>query len=241
MVEMTLWQYERLAQGAGDEDIRPFTAAKRPLFGEDVPAAAHERPQSEPTRGRPSPEGPYWCSPAQASGKTRVIAKIAHLIEQGGVAASHHRGSDSPTKAARSEMEAARWIAARRNAGRVWRLQRGSASALRTQHHRKVANPQGRQPLRRGLQHLRQTGRQRSCCGQTAKRTEADKDTLQRARWQISALEKRPDRPGCRPGLPRRTTLEFLRHTVLAPTSAGRVYNAVDFDDLITTAGQPAQ
>ena len=172
-------------------------------------------------------EGPLLVLAGAGSGKTRVItAKIAHLIEQGGVAARHITAVTFTNKAAR-EMK-----------GRVGKLldaQAGRGLSISTFHTlglnilRRELKTAG---LRAGFsifdeQDVEQLLRE------LTKKNEADKDTLQRARWQISAWKNDLIDPDAAQGSASDDFESFYAALYGAYQRALRVYNAVDFDDLI--------
>ena len=172
-------------------------------------------------------EGPLLVLAGAGSGKTRVItAKIAHLIEQGGVAARHITAVTFTNKAAR-EMK-----------GRVGKLldaQAGRGLSISTFHTlglnilRRELKAAG---LRAGFsifdeQDVEQLLRE------LTKKNEADKDTLQRARWQISAWKNDLIDPDAAQGSASDDFESFYAALYGAYQRALRVYNAVDFDDLI--------
>ena len=172
-------------------------------------------------------EGPLLVLAGAGSGKTRVItAKIAHLIEQGGVAARHITAVTFTNKAAR-EMK-----------GRVGKLldaQAGRGLSISTFHTlglnilRRELKTAG---LRAGFsifdeQDVEQLLRE------LTKKNEADKDTLQRARWQISAWKNDLIDPDAAQGSASNEFESFYAALYGAYQRALRVYNAVDFDDLI--------
>ena len=172
-------------------------------------------------------EGPLLVLAGAGSGKTRVItAKIAHLIEQGGVAARHITAVTFTNKAAR-EMK-----------GRVGKLldaQAGRGLSISTFHTlglnilRRELKAAG---LRAGFsifdeQDVEQLLRE------LTKKNEADKDTLQRARWQISAWKNDLIDPDAAQGSASDEFESFYAALYGAYQRALRVYNAVDFDDLI--------
>ena len=172
-------------------------------------------------------EGPLLVLAGAGSGKTRVItAKIAHLIEQGGIAARHITAVTFTNKAAR-EMK-----------GRVGKLldaQAGRGLSISTFHTlglnilRRELKTAG---LRAGFsifdeQDVEQLLRE------LTKKNEADKETLQRARWQISAWKNDLIDPDAAQGSASNEFESFYAALYGAYQRALRVYNAVDFDDLI--------
>ena len=172
-------------------------------------------------------DGPLLVLAGAGSGKTRVItAKIAHLIEHGGVAARHITAVTFTNKAAR-EMK-----------GRVGKLldaEAGRGLSISTFHTlglnilRRELKAAG---LRAGFsifdeQDVEQLLRE------LAKKNEADKDTLQRARWQISAWKNDLIDPDTALSNATDDFGGFYAALYGAYQRALRVYNAVDFDDLI--------
>ena len=172
-------------------------------------------------------EGPLLVLAGAGSGKTRVItAKIAHLIEQGGIAARHITAVTFTNKAAR-EMK-----------GRVGKLldaQAGRGLSIST-FHTLGLNILRRELKAAGLradfsifdeQDVEQLLRE------LTKKNEADKETLQRARWQISAWKNDLIDPDAAQGSASDDFESFYAALYGAYQRALRVYNAVDFDDLI--------
>ncbi|MDH5453969.1 MAG: UvrD-helicase domain-containing protein, partial [Paracoccaceae bacterium] len=172
-------------------------------------------------------DGPLLVLAGAGSGKTRVItAKIAHLIEHAGVSARHITAVTFTNKAAR-EMK-----------GRVGRLlgaDAGRGLSISTFHTlglnilRRELSAAG---LRAGFsifdeQDVEQLLRELS------KKNEADKDTLQRARRQISAWKNDLIDPEAAMARADSDFDAFHAALYAAYQRALRVYNAVDFDDLI--------
>jgi ATP-dependent DNA helicase Rep len=172
-------------------------------------------------------DGPLLVLAGAGSGKTRVItAKIAHLIEQAGIAARHITAVTFTNKAAREMKE------------RVGRLLGADASrglSISTFHTlglnilRRELKAAG---LRPGFsifdeQDVDQLLRE------LAKKNEADKDTLQRARWQISAWKNDLVDPDSALARVTDDFDAFYAALYRAYQRALQVYNAVDFDDLI--------
>jgi len=172
-------------------------------------------------------DGPLLVLAGAGSGKTRVItAKIAHLIEHAGIAARHITAVTFTNKAAR-EMK-----------GRVGRLLGAAAGRGLTisTFHTLGLNILRRELKAAGLragfsifdeQDVEQLLRELS------KKNEADKDTLQRARRQISAWKNDLVDPDAALAGAEDDFDAFFAALYGAYQHALRVYNAVDFDDLI--------
>jgi len=172
-------------------------------------------------------DGPLLVLAGAGSGKTRVItAKIAHLIDKAGVSARHITAVTFTNKAAR-EMKA-----------RVSRLlgpENGRGLTVSTFHTlglnilRRELKAAG---LRSGFsifdeQDVEQLLRELS------KKNEADKETLRRARWQISTWKNDLIDPDMALSGADDDVTAFHAAIYGAYQRALRVYNAVDFDDLI--------
>ena len=172
-------------------------------------------------------DGPLLVLAGAGSGKTRVItAKIAFLIEQAGVAARHIVAVTFTNKAAR-EMK-----------GRVGKLLDPEASRGLTisTFHTLGLNILRRELKAAGLrsgfsifdeQDVEQLLRELS------KKNEADQDSLRRARWQISAWKNDLIEPDAALTNADSDIDAFYAALYGAYQRALRVYNAVDFDDLI--------
>jgi len=172
-------------------------------------------------------DGPLLVLAGAGSGKTRVItAKIAHLIEHAGVSARHITAVTFTNKAAR-EMKA--------RVGRLLGADAGRGLTISTFHTlglnilRRELKASG---LRAGFsifdeQDVDQLLRE------LAKKNEADRDTLQRARWQISAWKNDLVDPDSALAAAEDDYQAFYAAIYAAYQRALRVYNAVDFDDLI--------
>ncbi len=172
-------------------------------------------------------EGPLLVLAGAGSGKTRVItAKIAHLIENAGIAARHITAVTFTNKAAR-EMK-----------GRVGRLldpDAGRGLSISTFHTlglnilRRELKAAG---LRPGFSIFDEQDVEQ-LLSELSKKGEADKDTLRRARWQISAWKNDLVEPEAALNDADNDIEAFHAALYGAYQRALRVYNAVDFDDLI--------
>ena len=172
-------------------------------------------------------DGPLLVLAGAGSGKTRVItAKIAHLIDNAGLAARHITAVTFTNKAAR-EMKA--------RVGRLLDPESGRGLTVSTFHTlglnilRRELKAAG---LRPGFsifdeQDVEQLLRELS------KKNEADKETLRRARWQISTWKNDLIDPDTAPSTAEDDFDAFYAALYGAYQRALRVYNAVDFDDLI--------
>jgi len=172
-------------------------------------------------------DGPLLVLAGAGSGKTRVItAKIAHLIEKAGLSARHITAVTFTNKAAR-EMKT--------RVGRLLVPENGRGLTVSTFHTlglNILRRELGAAGLRSGFsifdeQDVEQLLRE------LAKKNEADRDTLQQARRRISAWKN--DLVGPDTALQNAEDDFEAFHAVLygAYQRALRVYNAVDFDDLI--------
>jgi len=171
--------------------------------------------------------GPLLVLAGAGSGKTRVItAKIAHLIDNAGLAARHITAVTFTNKAAR-EMKA--------RVGRLLDPESGRGLTVSTFHTlglkilRRELKAAG---LRPGFsifdeQDVEQLLRELS------KKNEADKETLRRARWQISTWKNDLIDPDTASSTADDDFDAFYAALYGAYQRALRVYNAVDFDDLI--------
>ena len=172
-------------------------------------------------------DGPLLVLAGAGSGKTRVItAKIARLIEVAGIEPRHITAVTFTNKAAR-EMKS-----------RIGRLLGSDATrglGIST-FHTLGLNILRRELVAAGLrsgfsifdeQDVEQLLRE------LAKKNEADKDTLQRARWQISAWKNDLVDPDAAMRAASDDFEAFFAALYGAYQRALRAYNAVDFDDLI--------
>ncbi len=172
-------------------------------------------------------DGPLLVLAGAGSGKTRVItAKIAHLIEKAGIAARNITAVTFTNKAAR-EMK-----------NRVGKLLGSDAARGLTisTFHTLGLNILRRELKAAGLrsgfsifdeQDVDQLLRE------LAKKNDADKDALQRARWQISAWKNDLVDPEQAIAVAATDIEAFQAALYGAYQRALRAYNAVDFDDLI--------
>ncbi|MBT8430472.1 MAG: DNA helicase Rep, partial [Gammaproteobacteria bacterium] len=161
------------------------------------------------------------------SGKTRVItAKIAHLIENAGLAARHVTAVTFTNKAAR-EMKA--------RVGRLLGPESGRGLTVSTFHTlglnilRRELKAAG---LRPGFSIFDEHDVEQ-LLRELSKKNEADKETLRRARWQISAWKNDLIDPDTALSTADDDFDAFYGALYGAYQRALRVYNAVDFDDLI--------
>ena len=172
-------------------------------------------------------DGPLLVLAGAGSGKTRVItAKIAHLIEKAGIAARHITAVTFTNKAAR-EMKSRLNKLLGDDAGRG--LNVSTFHTLGLNILRRELKGAG---LRNGFsifdeQDVEQLLRE------LAKKNEADRDTLQRARWQISAWKNALVDPETAAATVDDDFDAFYAALYGAYQRALRAYNAVDFDDLI--------
>jgi ATP-dependent DNA helicase Rep len=172
-------------------------------------------------------DGPLLVLAGAGSGKTRVItAKIAHLIEHAEMMPRHITAVTFTNKAAREMKE------------RVGRLLGGDASrglTISTFHTlglNIIRRELGAAGLRRGFsifdeQDVEQLLRE------LTKRNDADRETLQRARWQISAWKNELIDPDAAMGGAKDDLDAYFAALYGVYQRALRAYNAVDFDDLI--------
>lgn len=172
-------------------------------------------------------DGPLLVLAGAGSGKTRVITtKIAHLIGQAGVDARNIAAVTFTNKAAR-EMKA-----------RIGRLLEGSntrglnISTFHTLGLNLLRREYESAGLRRGFSIFDEQDVEQ-LLGELAKKDAGDKDTLRRARAQISAWKNDLVRPDA--ALERTEDAVGAFHAALygAYERSLRAYNGVDFDDLI--------
>ncbi len=172
-------------------------------------------------------DGPLLVLAGAGSGKTRVItAKIARLIEVAGIEPRHITAVTFTNKAAREMKE---------RVSRLLHSDAGQGLNISTFHtlglnilRRELAAA----GLRAGFsifdeQDVDQLLRE------LTKKNEADKDTLQRARWQISAWKNDLIDPETASQRAEDDFDSFFAALYGAYQRALRAYNAVDFDDLI--------
>jgi len=172
-------------------------------------------------------DGPLLVLAGAGSGKTRVItAKIAHLIEHTGMSAAQITAVTFTNKAAR-EMKA--------RVGRLLGPGNGPGPRVSTFHTlglgmlRRELKAAG---LRSGFsifdeQDVEQLLRE------LTKKNEADREALQRARWQISAWKNDLVTPEDALASAADDISAFQAALYGAYQRAMRAYNAVDFDELI--------
>jgi len=172
-------------------------------------------------------DGPLLVLAGAGSGKTRVItAKIAHLIEHAGVAARHITAVTFTNKAAREMKE---------RVGRLLGADAGRGLTISTFHTlglnilRRELQAAG---LRAGFSIFDEQDADQ-LLRELAKKNEADRDTLRRARWQISAWKNDLIDPESALAAAEDDYEAFYAALYAAYQRALRVYNAVDFDDLI--------
>ena len=172
-------------------------------------------------------DGPLLVLAGAGSGKTRVItAKIAHLIEQAGVAARHITAVTFTNKAAREMKE---------RVGRLLGAEASRGLSISTFHTlglnilRRELEAAG---LRRGFTILDEQDVEQ-LLRELGKRSEADRDTLQRARWRISTWKNELVEPDSAMAQAEDDLDAYYAALYGAYQRALRAYNAVDFDDLI--------
>ena len=172
-------------------------------------------------------DGPLLVLAGAGSGKTRVItAKIAHLIEQAGVAARHITAVTFTNKAAREMKE---------RVGRLLGAEASRGLSISTFHTlglnilRRELEAAG---LRRGFSILDEQDVEQ-LLRELGKRSEADRDTLQRARWRISTWKNELVEPDAAMAQAEDDLDAYYAALYGAYQRALRAYNAVDFDDLI--------
>ena len=172
-------------------------------------------------------DGPLLVLAGAGSGKTRVItAKIAHLIEQAGVAARHITAVTFTNKAAREMKE---------RVGRLLGAEASRGLSISTFHTlglnilRRELEAAG---LRRGFTILDEQDVEQ-LLRELGKRSEADRDTLQRARWRISTWKNELVEPDAAMAQAEDDLDAYYAALYGAYQRALRAYNAVDFDDLI--------
>jgi ATP-dependent DNA helicase Rep len=172
-------------------------------------------------------DGPLLVLAGAGSGKTRVItAKIARLIEVAGIAPAHITAVTFTNKAAREMKQRVASLLRDGGSGKV------SISTFHTLGLNILRRELDAAGLRRGFsifdeQDVEQLLRELS------KQNEADKATLQRARWQISAWKNELVDPEAAAGAAEDDFDAFFAALYAAYQRALRAYNAVDFDDLI--------
>jgi ATP-dependent DNA helicase Rep len=172
-------------------------------------------------------DGPLLVLAGAGSGKTRVItAKIAHLIERAGVAARHITAVTFTNKAAREMKE---------RVGHLLGAEASRGLSISTFHTlglnilRRELEAAG---LRRGFTILDEQDVEQ-LLRELGKRNEADRDTLQRARWRISTWKNELIEPDAAIAQAEDDLDAYYAALYGAYQRALRAYNAVDFDDLI--------
>jgi len=172
-------------------------------------------------------DGPSLVLAGAGSGKTRVItAKIAHLIEHAQMSPRHIYAVTFTNKAAR-EMKA--------RVARLLEGQAGSGLNISTFHTlglnilRREYQAAG---LRPGFSILDEQDVEQ-LLKELSKKNEADKKTLQEARWQISQWKNELVDPDTALSRAEDDFQAFYAVLYRAYRDALRAYNALDFDDLI--------
>jgi ATP-dependent DNA helicase Rep len=172
-------------------------------------------------------DGPLLVLAGAGSGKTRVItAKIAHLIERAGLAPHRITAVTFTNKAAREMQE---------RVGRLLGSDAGRGVNVSTFHTLglKILRCElGAAGLRAGFSIFDEQDSDQ-LLRELAKKNEADRETLQRARWQISAWKNDLVDPEGALAIAQDDYEAFYAALYAAYQHALRVYNAVDFDDLI--------
>ena len=172
-------------------------------------------------------DGPLLVLAGAGSGKTRVItAKIAHLVEVAGIEPRHITAVTFTNKAAREMKERVSQLL-HSDAGQGLNISTFHTLGLNILRRELAAAG-----LRAGFsifdeQDVEQLLRE------LAKKNEADRDTLQRARWQISAWKNDLIDPDAALQQADDDFDGFFAALYGAYQRALRAYNAVDFDDLI--------
>lgn len=172
-------------------------------------------------------DGPLLVLAGAGSGKTRVItAKIVHLIEHAGIAPHQVTAVTFTNKAAREMKE---------RVGRLLDSGKGRRPGVSTFHtlglnilRRELAVA----GLRSGFSILDEQDVEQ-LLRELTKNDAADKDTLQRARWQISAWKNDLVSPEDALHAAQDDVATFQAALFAAYQRALRAYNAVDFDELI--------
>jgi len=172
-------------------------------------------------------DGPLLVLAGAGSGKTRVITtKIAHLIEQAGTAPRHITAVTFTNKAAREMKE---------RVGRLLGADTARGLSISTFHTlglnilRRELKAAG---LRRGFSVVDEQDAEQ-LLRELAKKHDIHKDTLQRARWQISAWKNDLIDPDAALAAATDDHESFCAALYGAYQRALGAYNAVDFDDLI--------
>ena len=171
--------------------------------------------------------GPSLVLAGAGSGKTRVItAKIAHLLQHAGVQPRHIHAVTFTNKAAR-EMKArvGRLLADTNTSGlNISTFHTFGLNLLRHEHRAAGLRPGfsifDEQDVEQLLKEL-------------SRKNEADRQTLQQARWQISAWKNELIMPETALSQAEDDFQAFYAALYGAYIDALRAYNALDFDDLI--------
>ncbi len=171
--------------------------------------------------------GPSLVLAGAGSGKTRVItAKIAHLLQHAGVQPRHIHAVTFTNKAAR-EMKArvGRLLADTNTSGlNISTFHTFGLNLLRREHRAAGLRPGfsifDEQDVEQLLKEL-------------SRKNEADRQTLQQARWQISAWKNELIMPETALSQAEDDFQAFYAALYGAYIDALRAYNALDFDDLI--------
>ena len=171
--------------------------------------------------------GPSLVLAGAGSGKTRVItAKIAHLLQHAGIQPRHIHAVTFTNKAAR-EMKArvGRLLADTNTSGlNISTFHTFGLNLLRREHRAAGLRPGfsifDEQDVKQLLKEL-------------SRKNEADRQTLQQARWQISAWKNELIMPETALSQAEDDFQAFYAALYGAYIDALRAYNALDFDDLI--------
>lgn len=172
-------------------------------------------------------DGPSLVLAGAGSGKTRVItAKIAHLIDDKGMAARHITAVTFTNKAAREMKARVAKLLANSNSKGL------SISTFHTLGLNILRREQKAAGLRPGFSILDEQDVEQ-LLKELSKKNDADKQTLQQARWQISGWKNELIDPETALSHAEDDFQAFYAVLYRAYVDALRAYNAVDFDDLI--------